>query len=149
MRDNTEALNRILQLALFLSEDSARDLATYGLTQSRTRVLWELAHRGPMTQRPLADLIGVSARNITGLVDALVATGFVTREPHPTDRRAALVTLTEHGTRTTDDLRRRHQELADALFSDMPAERYDRFLEDLVEVIARLERLEAATRQDS
>jgi DNA-binding MarR family transcriptional regulator len=149
MRDNTEALNRILQLALFLSEDSARDLATYGLTQSRTRVLWELAHRGSMTQRALADLIGVSARNITGLVDALVATGFVTREPHPTDRRAALVTLTELGTKTTDDLRRRHRELADALFSDMPAERYDRFLEDLVEVISRLGRLEAATRQPS
>ena len=149
MRDNTEALNRILQLALFLSEDSAKDLATYGLTQSRTRVLWELAQQGPMHQRALADVIGVSARNITGLVDALVATGFVTREPHPTDRRAALVTLTAHGTRTTDDLRRRHRELADALFSDMPAERYDRFVEDLVEVISRLERLEAATRQPS
>jgi DNA-binding MarR family transcriptional regulator len=149
MRDNTEALNRILQLALFLSEDSAKDLATYGLTQSRTRVLWELAQHGPTTQRRLADVIGVSARNITGLVDALVATGFVTREPHPTDRRAALVTLTEHGTRTTDDLRRRHRELADALFSDMPAERYDRFVEDLVEVISRLERLDAATRKPS
>ena len=31
-------------------------------------------------------------------MDALVATGFVTREPHPTDRRATLVRFTDRGT---------------------------------------------------
>jgi DNA-binding MarR family transcriptional regulator len=149
MRDNTEALNRILELAFFLNEDATEDLATYGLTQSRTRVLWELAQAGPMTQRALADTIGVSARNITGLVDALVETGFVTREPHPTDRRAALVTLTERGTTTTDDLRRRHRELAHALFSDMPADRYDCFVDGLIETMSRLQRLSrSVTRPD-
>jgi hypothetical protein len=37
----------------------------------------------------------VSPRNVTGLVDGLAESGFVTREPHPTDRRATLVALTE------------------------------------------------------
>jgi DNA-binding MarR family transcriptional regulator len=34
---------------------------------------------------------------VTGLVDALEAAGFVARKPHPTDRRATLVTLTDDG----------------------------------------------------
>jgi DNA-binding MarR family transcriptional regulator len=36
-------------------------------------------------------------RNVTGLVDALQADGFVMRSPHPTDQRTTLVTLTEQG----------------------------------------------------
>jgi DNA-binding MarR family transcriptional regulator len=141
MTSHVDALNRILQLAVFLNEDMDRDLAGYGLTQSRTRVLWELHLRGPVTQRELADAIGVSARNVTGLVDALASTGFVTREPHPTDRRAALITLTPHGRQTTDDLARRQRELAGALFADMPPERFDSFAAGLEDVLARLDAL--------
>ena len=64
-----------------------------GLTPSRTHLLWELGHRGPVPQRVLAEALKVTPRAVTGLVDALAADGLVTREPHPTDRRAALVTL--------------------------------------------------------
>lgn len=133
----------MLELVVFLSEDMSHGLADYGLTRSRAHLLWELHHRGPTTQRALADVIGVSARNITGLVDALVATGFVTREPHPTDRRAALVTLTEHGAETTDALARGHRELAHALFADMPGEQFDCFVTGLVAVLAGLQQLKA------
>jgi DNA-binding MarR family transcriptional regulator len=136
-----DALNRILQLALVLNEDMDRDLAGYGLTVARTRVLWELHLRGPVTQRELADTIGVSPRNVTGLVDALADTGFVTREPHPRDRRAALVTLTAHGKQTTDDLARRQRELARAMFADMPPERFECFAAGLDDVLARLDAL--------
>jgi MarR family protein len=39
-------------------------------------------------------------RHITGFVDALQASGFVERRPHPSDRRAVSVELTEHGADT-------------------------------------------------
>lgn len=107
-------------------------------------MVWLLHYDGPTTQRALADVIGVSARNITTLVDALVRTGFVTREPHPTDRRAALVTLTARGAKTAEALARDHRELARALFAHMPPERFDCFVEGLAEVIATLRRLKAA-----
>ncbi|MFC7479231.1 MarR family winged helix-turn-helix transcriptional regulator [Luedemannella flava] len=94
------ALDRILELSVLVNADMTQSLARDQLTVSRAHVLWELRHRGPSTQRVLADAMGVSARTITGLVDGLVATGFVTREPHPTDRRATLVTVTEHGARS-------------------------------------------------
>ena len=45
-------------------------------------------------------------RAITGLVDMLVGGGLVTRESHPTDRRATLVTLTARGKKLTAMLKR-------------------------------------------
>src|SRR5918993_821261 len=91
------ALDQVLELVVLLNEDMTRSLARIGLTSARAHVLWELHHRGPTTQRVLADALQVSPRNVTGLVDGLVETGFVTREPHPGDRRATLVSFTEHG----------------------------------------------------
>ena len=91
------ALGQVLELAILLNDDMTRALARDGLTVARTHLLWELHQRGPSTQRVLADALGVSPRNITGLVDGLVATGFVTREPHPADRRRTELVLTDSG----------------------------------------------------
>ena len=115
-----------------------------GLTVSRTRLLWAIGLHGPMTQRALADALGVSARNVTGLVDALVATGFVTREPHPTDRRASLVSFTEHGAATVARLQEGQQELASLLFGDLPAPRLDCLVDGLGDVRDRLHAAVAA-----
>jgi DNA-binding MarR family transcriptional regulator len=145
MSEYERAFDRVLELAVVLNEDMSQGLAQLGLTRSRAHVLWELHHRGPTTQRVLADVLRVSARNITGLVDALVATGFVTRQPHPTDRRATLVTLTEHGARTAGAMARDHRELAGALFSGMPVARFDCFVEGLDQVVAELRDRAAAS----
>lgn len=55
-------------------------LAREGLTESRAQVMWELQHRGPCTQRVLADALQVTPRTITTLIDGLASSGFVTRE---------------------------------------------------------------------
>ena len=91
-----------------------------GLTLPRVHLTWLLHQQGPQTQRALADAMKVTPRNVTGLVDALVDTGFVTREPHPTDRRATLVSLTSHGAATMTAMAREHDGLAALLFGDMP-----------------------------
>jgi len=128
----------VLELVVLLNDDMTHSLARDGLTVSRAHLLWELHHRGPTTQRGLADALDVSARNITGLVDALAGTGFVTREPHPTDRRATLVTFTRHGEATARAMERDQQEFARLLFDGMPAQRFDCFARGLDDVLARL-----------
>lgn len=45
-------------------------------------------------QRDLVRTLGVSSPSVTALVDRLVASGHVTRQPHPTDRRAVVVVPT-------------------------------------------------------
>jgi len=131
-------LDRVLELVTLLNEDMAHGFARDGLTGPRAHLLWELHHRGPSTQRTLADALRVSARNVTGLVDGLVDTGFVTREPHPTDRRATLVSFTELGAKTAGAMDRDHRELARLLFARMPAKRLEGFAEDLDEILSRL-----------
>jgi DNA-binding MarR family transcriptional regulator len=132
------ALGRIFELVVVLNEDMTQRLAADGLTLSRARVLWHVRQRGPTTQRVLADALQVTPRTVTGLVDGLVETGFVTREPHPTDRRATLVSVTDHGARTVEAMARGRQELADLLFAGMPDEQLDCFVAGLSEVLARL-----------
>jgi DNA-binding MarR family transcriptional regulator len=86
----------------------------------------------------LADALGVAPRTITTLIDALVSTGFVSREPHPSDRRATLVTFTSHGQDTARALVAGHRRLARELFEDLPPEVFDDFDAGLVHVTERL-----------
>ncbi|HEU4515458.1 MAG TPA: MarR family transcriptional regulator [Nocardioidaceae bacterium] len=139
--DRTAALDRVLELAVLINADMSRDLAERGLTESRTHLLWVLLQQGPCTQRELADALRVSPRNVTGLVDALVATGFVTRGTHPTDRRATLVQFTEHGAKVAQGLAQDHQALARSLFRGMPKARFDCFVEGMDLVLDRLRTL--------
>ena len=132
------ALGQVLELAILLNDDMTRTLARDGLTVARTHLLGELHRRGPSTQRVLADALGVSPRNITGLVDGLVATGFVTREPHPGDRRATLVSPTAHGTRTASRMEEERAHLAELLFSTMSERQFDGFADGLELVLTRL-----------
>ena len=132
------ALDQVLELAILINDDMTRSLARDGLTPTRAHLLWELHRRGPSTQRALAEALDVSPRNITGLVDALVATGFVTREPHPTDRRATLVSFTEHGARTAKALDVGREQLAEVLFAEMSDEQFDGFVTGLDAVLATI-----------
>jgi DNA-binding MarR family transcriptional regulator len=134
----TPALDLVYELVVLLGDDMARSLARDGLTVSRAHLVWELQQRGPTTQRALAGALGVSPRHVTGLVDALEGSGFVARRPHPADRRAVLVELTEHGARAAAAMDRGKHELADVLFGDMSADRYGCFLEGLGEVLTAL-----------
>ncbi|MGW4930264.1 MarR family winged helix-turn-helix transcriptional regulator [Agromyces sp. NPDC004153] len=117
-------LDRLIEIGELFQHDMARAFEGTSLTPARVRVLWELSHAGPMTQQALATRLEVSARNITGLVDALEAGGHVARSPHPTDRRATIVSLTAQARRRMREMQREHAELtADLLDAVDPADR--------------------------
>ena len=147
--DRVAALNRMLELAILINADMRVGLAERGLTESRTHLLWVLHQQGPSTQRELADALQVSPRNITGLVDALTATGFVSRQPHPSDRRATLVHLTEHGAEVARRLESDQQEFARVLFEGMSASRFSGLVHGLDAVLDRLRPLVPLKDQES
>jgi DNA-binding MarR family transcriptional regulator len=138
MRRGAEVLDQMLALVVVLGDDMARRLARDELTTARAGVLWSLRAGGPSTQRALADSLGVSARTVTGLVDGLVGTGFVTREAHPTDRRATLVTLTERATAVVQALEAEQDEFVDLLFGEMTDDVFDGFAAGLAHVVTRI-----------
>ena len=133
--------DRLLQIALLIQDDLARYFADTALTPARTHLLWELNRLGPSTQQVLATSLKVSPRNITGLVDALEAAGFVIRRSHPRDRRAILVTLTDQGIRTIAEMEQERAQIASALVANLSSEEVEQLRQGLDSVAAQLEAL--------
>lgn len=132
------ALKRLFELAVMTSELMERGMAERGLTRARASVLWALHQRGPATQRELADLIGVTPRNITGLLDGLEADGFAERGRHPTDRRATLVSLTAKGLETMIALTEEYQDGYKWLFEGISADNLAVFISVACTVMDRI-----------
>jgi DNA-binding MarR family transcriptional regulator len=70
--------------------------AALGLSFVRVKALRMVADQ-PLTMRTLAERLATDPPYVTVMVADLVARGLVTREPHPDDRRARLVTVTAAG----------------------------------------------------
>lgn len=141
----TSALDRVLHLSALVSADLARYEADSGLTVARVHLLWMLGLNGPCTQRSLASALDVSPRNVTGLVDGLVESGHVTREAHPRDRRAKVVTPTRRGDQTIRELRESHEDLARQLFGQVPPDQLTAFVATVDQTIATFARLMGET----
>lgn len=60
----------------------------------------------PLSQRALADEVGVEGPSMVSMLDRLERDGFVVRSPSPLDRRVKLVQLTDSGRRVYDEVRR-------------------------------------------
>jgi len=141
MLTHLEVLDRLLEIALLIQQDMARSFEGTALTPSRTHLLWELQRLGPSTQQALAVALTVTPRNVTGLVDALEAAHYVERRPHPTDRRATLVTLTDLGTETMTGMAQDREQVAAELVSDLDPDRLAEFSRNLASITDRLQAL--------
>jgi DNA-binding MarR family transcriptional regulator len=109
-------LFRLAPRLVELIDLGARD---YGLGFARGRVLWALRDSGPVLMRALSDALGVSPRTVTGLVDSLEADGWVTRSPHPADRRATIISLTPASESALQRLTESYAALARDLLGDV------------------------------
>jgi DNA-binding MarR family transcriptional regulator len=133
-----QSLDRVFELTVLLGEDAHRGLEREKLTASRAHLLLAVAQRGPSSQRELADVLQVTPRSVTALVDGLESTGFVTRERDPADRRVARVTMTRRGRACARKLLEGRSRLARELFADLPPRRLEEFDSGLRHVLARL-----------
>lgn len=136
-------LDRLLQIGDLFQRDMARAFEGTGLTTARVHLLWMLQHAGPSTQQTLARLCEVSPRNITGLVDALEASGHVRRTPHPSDRRAVLVELTASASATMAQMQKEHTELNATLLAAVAPEDRDAVERGITAIADHLESLVA------
>lgn len=92
------------------------------MTYARMRLLGALHCNGPQIMSSISDELGVTRRNITALVDALEDEDLVRRMPHPTDRRATVIEMTERGERTMDCVYDEHRAAVAELFESLDEE---------------------------
>jgi len=66
-----------------------------GLTQARWLVLLHLSRAGPLSQRELAEIVGIEGPTLVRLLDSLEGQGLVERRVGEDDRRVKQVHLTD------------------------------------------------------
>jgi MarR family transcriptional regulator for hemolysin len=101
-----------------------KQLKHLGIGQAGWMTIAMIAKSGePMSQRALADLVGVEGPSMVSMLDRLEREGLVTRAPSPTDRRVKLVHLTEAGTTLYQQVRKEANAVRTALLGDIAPDR--------------------------
>jgi DNA-binding MarR family transcriptional regulator len=90
------SIMRVQQILLSAVDGALRP---HGLTFARYEalVLLTFSRTGRLPMRVMGDRLQLHPTSVTNIVDRLQADGLVRRIPHPTDRRATLVEITETG----------------------------------------------------
>lgn len=112
-----------------------------GLTQARWIVLLQLSRAGAMSQRELADRIGVEGPTLVRVLDKLEDQGLVTRRACGDDRRVKRIDLTPAARPVLDEITRISTQLRQELLADVPGEDIERALQVLKIIGDRLEKL--------
>ena len=76
-----------------------------GLTLTQLRSLFLIANKGSTNFRKLAEALGVTPSNVTGIVDRLVEQGLVSRTQNPEDRREMTLQATDKGKALVSNLK--------------------------------------------
>jgi len=94
-----EALGALRLAAKQIHDAMERFAERQGLSESRLRVLIRLRHSsdGQLPLGVLAEVLNVTPRTMTDIVDVLERDGLAERVPDPVDRRSVLAVITEAG----------------------------------------------------
>ena len=100
-------------------------LRPLGLSQGKWRTLINLSHGGDkLTQKELADRMGIEEPTLAGLLNRLEDDGWVTRRESPNDRRCKIVHLQRRSKAVLEEIFSTAHALRDELLQDVsPAER--------------------------
>ena len=111
-----EALGRLHEASILVARERQAPLyARYGLQQGEFDALATLRRSGApegLTPTALFEAAMMSSGGMTARIDRLEKAGLVARAPHPTDRRATLVRLTERGFDLIETIMPEHEEAA-------------------------------------
>lgn len=105
-QDVHQLSNDLVVLSARLVREVRRNTAD--LPAASTRLLSMLDELGPSTVGALAQADRCSQPTMTGIVNGLVAKGWVQRERHPDDARSSLISMTGVGHRLLTSVRDRN-----------------------------------------
>ena len=93
-------IGRLARLRAIIEEEQEAVFAEHGVSNPTFTTLVTLVRINPpggISQRRLANEMGLTPGTVSARVDRLVADGLVVRAPDPADKRGSLVTLTARG----------------------------------------------------
>jgi DNA-binding MarR family transcriptional regulator len=120
-------------------------LGPLGLTIAQAHFLSCLYAQDQQSPKDLARALGVDAGTLTPMIDRLERLQLVRRAPHPDDRRASRICLTEAGEALREPVSARCTQVHERLMAKFTPEEYERFM-GLVRQFAEEAESEAAVR---
>jgi DNA-binding MarR family transcriptional regulator len=135
---NWETAGAVLRLASQLIDGVQEGLARRGFTDVRPAHGFAFVRisAGDARTADVAEHLGVTKQAAAELVSQLIALGYVTRQPDPSDGRAQLLLLTSRGWACTQAAEAAAGETVDRWKSELLAADFDRFL-DILRTITR------------
>lgn len=107
--DERPALRRALEaferFQAQLMSSHAPEFTSLDITMAQAKLLYVVTVAGALTMSETAQRVGVSVSTASGAVDHLVGLGMLARSDDPSNRRQVRVSVTEHGTRTLEQMR--------------------------------------------
>lgn len=131
MKDIAMMLHETSGLVRRRFEQAARP---QGLTLMQWRALGLIDQHGPMRQVAIGEAMEASPMTISDLAERLQTAGLITREPDPSDSRAKVLALTDHGSEKLRLMRR----ISEAVFAEVFAGVTDREAAALRQALLRI-----------
>jgi DNA-binding MarR family transcriptional regulator len=126
----------ISRLGVYAQRQFSDRLETLGLTPRMWGALNVMTHDGALSQQELGRKIGMDPSTMVSTIDELERQGLVERRPHPSDRRAHALHVTDQGRATLERGRRLAAGAQDELLAPLSAEERD-VLHDLLLRVAQ------------
>lgn len=118
---------------------SESSMTEKNLSPQRLRILSSLHERGARIMSELKEELGVTATNITALIDSLESDGLVARKAHPSDRRATVIELTSKAESQLSLSCTAYKDRVAELFSEMSDSECKEFMKTLEKLWNRLQ----------
>lgn len=117
-----ELAESLFATARGLRRRAGRLLLDEEVTYERLRLLTFLRDQGDLTMTEMSQCLGVTPRAVTTYAQCLESGGLLARRPHPKDRRATLLHLTDRGRCATDALWAAHRDTIAAVVDHLSDE---------------------------
>jgi DNA-binding MarR family transcriptional regulator len=128
----SEAIFRAARVHRIMAGSLLRETGLYPGQELLMMQLWE---RGEQRQADLIKTLGLDPSTVTKMLQRLEQSGFVTRSPSPTDRRAVVVNTTRAGQALRDRVLQAWRDLETVTAAGFSNEEY----EQAMQVLARIE----------
>jgi DNA-binding MarR family transcriptional regulator len=123
-KTGSDAVDAIIYAAHRIRTVTDAALREHGLSLSGLKLLKALGN-GDCSMRELSQVLHVSPRTVTDIIDGLESRGLVTRCPHPSDRRVTLIRRTDAGAVETREASIASERVAAAAISGLDATEQD------------------------
>ena len=118
-----------------LAAELEKRILPFGITRVQWMALYYTEKNPDITQKQLAELLGVREPTVVGLIDRMEADDLVIRETHPENRRIRTIALTEKGKKLNCEVSAIAEQLKDDAIEGIPGEDLETFRRVLDEMV--------------